>query len=80
MKREMESMLSMNVIEPSDSPYCSPIVLVKKYDLTERFCIDMRKINQITEFDCEPTPDPELIFAKLAGAKYYSKFDCCKGY
>jgi hypothetical protein len=80
VKREIDSMLNIDVIEPSDSPYCSPIVLVKKSDGSDRFCADMRKVNQVTQFDCEPTPDPEMIFANLAGANFYSKLDCCKGY
>ncbi len=45
LKDELDSMLSMGVIEPSHSEWCSPIVLVPKKDGTLRFCIDFRQIN-----------------------------------
>ncbi|XP_064651627.1 uncharacterized protein LOC135502607 [Lineus longissimus] len=80
VKHAIENMLDMGVIEPCDSPYSSPVVIVKKKDGSNRFCIDFRRINQITVFDPEPMADVESIFAKLAGCKYISKFDLSKGY
>ncbi|XP_070545582.1 uncharacterized protein [Ptychodera flava] len=60
VKSEVIKMLNMGVIEPSDSPYASPIVIVKKKDNTNRFCIDFRKLNRITVFDAEPRTSPQL--------------------
>ena len=80
MEKEIKAMLEMGIIEPSDSPYCSPIVIVKKSDGTARYCQDMRQINKITRFDCESIPDIEAIYAKCAKDKYFSKLDFCKGY
>ena len=48
VSNEIEKMLEMQVIEPSESAYSSPIVLVKKKDQTFRFCIDLRALNRIT--------------------------------
>ena len=56
---EIDTMLELDIIENTDSPYASPIVLVLKRDLTHRFCIDYRKINQITIFDPEPMPQAD---------------------
>ena len=65
---EVKTMLDLGVIEPSTSPYCSPIVLVKKPDGTNRFCIDFRKLNSVTVFDAEPIPIPEELMTKLGDA------------
>ena len=73
-------MLESGIIERSESPYCSPVIIVKKKDNTNRFCIDFRVLNKITVFDAEPMPSMEQIFAKLAGYKFISKLDLLKGY
>ncbi|XP_071081291.1 uncharacterized protein [Haliotis cracherodii] len=77
---EVQSMLDLGVIEPSDSPYASPIVLVKKPDLTYRFCVDFRRSNQITVFDSEPITLTESLFTRLSKCKFYSKIDISKAY
>ena len=77
---EIEKMLEMQVIEPSESAYSSPIVLVKKKDQTLRFCIDLRALNRITLFDAEPMSNIEELFSKLSGHKYFSRLDLSKGY
>lgn len=69
------------IIEPSTSPYTSPIVIVKKKDVYKRFCIDFRAINRITVLDEEMiTCAGDKCMELLAGSKYVSKFDLCKGY
>lgn len=80
MKEEVEKMLELNVIEKSDSPYSSPLLMVRKKDGTNRPVVDYRRINQITVFDAEPMPVAEDIYARLAKAKYFSKMDFVKGY
>ena len=80
IKEEVSSMLSMDVIEKSDSPFSSPIVLVKKKDGKTRFCIDFRSVNAQTISMNVPIPDQDLLFARLAKAKYFTKFDLCKGF
>ncbi|XP_046566272.1 uncharacterized protein LOC124274942, partial [Haliotis rubra] len=76
--REVESMLRMDVIEPSNSPYAAPVVLIKKPDETYRFCTDFRKLNQISVFDPEPIPLAEAVFSKLSKCKYLTKIDISK--
>lgn len=73
-------MLDLGVIEPSTSSYSSPIVLVKKKDGTNRFCIDFRALNKVTVFDAEPIPDTEELFARLTKARFFTKIDLAKGY
>ena len=80
VKEEVQNMLDMGVIEKSNSPYASPLVIVKKADGSDRYCVDMRLVNQKTIFDAEPIPDQEEIFAKLAIDHYFTKIDLSKGY
>jgi len=77
---EVDSMLELGIIEPSTAPYASPIVVVKKPDGSNRFCVDYRKLNKITIFDPEPLPQIKDMFADLTGCQYFSKFDFSKGY
>lgn len=77
---EVRKMLEAGVIEPSDSPYSSPIVIVKKKDGTNGCCIDFRAINKIIVFDAETIPNADDIFVKLTGCKFVSKFDLSKAY
>ncbi|KAK3739967.1 hypothetical protein QZH41_009486, partial [Actinostola sp. cb2023] len=81
VKEEVEKMLQMGIIEPSNSAYNSPIVLVRKKDGTIRFCIDFRRLdNEDRRFDNEPMGNVEGILARLDHNEYYSKFDMTKGY
>ena len=65
VEEEVQNMLEMGVIGPLSSPYNSPIVIVKKKDNTNRFCIDFRRINAATKFDSETMANSEDILAKL---------------
>ena len=66
-------MLEAGVIERAMSDYNSPIVLVKKKDVTNRFCVDFRRITLVTEFDTEPMGTPEDIISKLKGDNFSPK-------
>lgn len=80
VEAEVNKMLELGVIEYSDSPYCSPYIMVKKSDGSNRFCVDLRKLNSITVFDAEPMPDVEEIFVKLQGKKFFTEIDLASGY
>jgi len=73
-------MLEMKVIESSASPYASPVVIVRRKDGSNRFCVDFRMLNKVTIFDVEPMTNSDDIFAKMAGHQYFSKLDLSKGY
>ena len=51
LKGLLQEMLANNVIQPSNSPWASPIVLVTKSDCSMRFCVDYRKLNAATRKD-----------------------------
>lgn len=80
VEQEVQDMLAQGIIEPSDSPYQAPIVVVKKKDGSIRLCIDFRQLNRVVVTDNEPIPRVDMMFAKLGQSRYFSKFDFTKGY
>ncbi|XP_068240045.1 uncharacterized protein [Palaemon carinicauda] len=64
MDKEIERMLKLGVIECSNSPYATPLIVVKKKDGSNRMCLDFRKINKLTVIDSEPMPDQNLIITR----------------
>ena len=77
---EMQKMLDKGAIESGSSPWASPVVLVKKKDGHIRFCVDYRRLNELTEFDAYPLPRIDETFEALSGALYFSTLDLLSGY
>ena len=80
VRDEVKTLLDLGVIEHSTSPYCSPLVLVKKKDSSLRLCIDFRKLNAITVFDSTNIPLPEELFSKLYASTIFTSCDLSKAY
>ena len=80
MDNEVHSMHTSGLIRPSQSAWSSPVVLVKKKDGRYRFCVDYRRLNQITTKDSYPLPNMEETIKQLAGSSYFSKLDLKSGY
>jgi len=81
---EMEELISdmreSGVIEPSESPWCSPVVLVTKKDGNTRFCVDYRKLNDLTIKDSYPLPRIDDTLDTLSGSIWFSTLDLKSGY
>ena len=76
----VEDMLQQDVIQPSNRPWASPIVLVAKKDGSTRFCVDYRKLNSVTKMDVLPLPRIDDSLDLLSKSKYFTTLDLASGY
>ena len=80
VKAHIQEMLDLGAIRPSNSPWASAIVLVRKKDGRLRFCIDLRRSNNRTVKDAYSLPKIESILDSLLEAKIFSTLDLKAGY
>ena len=76
----VDEMLSKGIIRPSKSPWSSGIVMVTKKDGTKRFCVDYRRVNDVTVKDAYPLPRIDQSLDQLSGSQWFSCLDLNSGY
>nr|XP_055054004.1 uncharacterized protein LOC129439426 [Misgurnus anguillicaudatus] len=76
----LEEMRAAGVIEPSESPWASPVVLVPKKGGSWRFCVDFRRLNEVTVKDSYPLPRVDESLDRIAGSQWFSSLDLRSGY
>lgn len=77
---QVQEMLKSGVIRPSQSPWASCVVLVKKKDGKLRFCVDYRALNKITKRDKYPLPRVDDSLSALQRGRFFSSLDLYAGY
>ena len=75
LRKQLDQWLAEGVIEPSDSPWASNLVPVKKKNGQVRFCIDYRQVNALTVADSFPMPLVRESLDRLAGSEIFSSID-----
>jgi hypothetical protein len=76
----LEQQIRDGIVEPSISPWASPVVLVPKKDGSIRVCVDYRRLNSATVKDVYPLPSIDNLLSSLDGAKVFTSFDLNSGF
>eukprot|EP00794_Sanderia_malayensis_P003906 gene3906-biopygen3342 len=78
--QEVQKMLLSEVIQPSASPWSSPVVLIEKPNGEYRFCVDYRRLNAVTKKDAYPLPRIDETLDALGNAKVFTTIDLQSGF
>ena len=78
--QHIQDMLDSSAIRPSQSPWCNAIVLVRKKDVSLRFCIDFRRLNARTKKDAYPLPRMQETMESMVGTRHFSCMDLKSGF
>ncbi len=79
-RKELESLIELDIIEPSTSAWSSPPIPVKKKDGGIRIVVDFKKLNSVTIPEPFAMPTIDSIVAQLGSASFLSKLDLLKGF
>ena len=74
-RKEIETLLEYDMIEPSKSPWACGVVMAKKKGDQLRFCCDFRSLNSVTVKDAYPIPRIDESLSKLGDAKFFTTLD-----
>ncbi|GBG78519.1 hypothetical protein CBR_g27744 [Chara braunii] len=80
LKRQLEELLRLGFIKPSNSPRGAAVLFARKADGTLRLCIDYRGLNRYTVKNSYPMPRADELFDRLAGNRFFTKINLRSGY
>ena len=78
--KALEDLLQADFIEPSESPWAAPVVMVAKKNGDWRFCVDYRRLNDVTTKDSYPLPRIDESLDLVSGSSWFTTLDLKSGY
>ena len=80
VESQITKLVQQGLVEPTDSAWSSPVVLVRKKDQSWRLCVDYRRLNSVTKRDAFPLPRIDDSLDSLSGSVFFSTLDLLSGY
>lgn len=80
IKKQVDEMLELGIIQESFSPYASPVVMQAKKVGDPRLCVDYRTLNAATKSMRLPMPNGHEVIQRMKGSKYFARIDLKKGF
>ncbi|GFY03484.1 hypothetical protein TNCV_3211211 [Trichonephila clavipes] len=75
VNKQINDLLQLGLIEPSESEWAHPIVCVSKKDGSVRLCIDYRLLNNVTITDAYPMQNARNLLFEIGQARFISVLD-----
>jgi hypothetical protein len=80
IQQEIQTLLDQGIVRPSTSPYCSPIVLVRKEGKKPRMCVDYTQVNACTVDLKYPMQNTKELLDRMAGKRWFATLDLRSGF
>ena len=80
LKFEVNKLLSADIARASTSTWVSRVVMVREKDSGWRMCVNYRRLNSVTKFDCFSLPSLDNALDAFAGATVFSSLDLAMAY
>jgi transposase InsO family protein len=80
VEAQVQELIELNLIEPSEADVAHPIVCVAKKDATTRVCVDFRSLNAASRIPVFPMKDMHEMIYTAGGAEWLSSLDLRRGY
>lgn len=80
LEKQLAELLELGFVQPSQSAWAHPCLMVPKGSGDYRMCVDLRGVNAFTIKDSYALPRMDDVIDRLANSRYYAHLDLKSGY